>query len=267
MNTLRLRWQGVFALLSSLTVATGTAQKVSTQNSDGQPKYPAKTSSVQRLIRIEARLPGRRVYRAPSQYCGQDDPSDDSGNEKYRWPAESFPIKVYIAPGDCDTGYRSSFRTYLVEAFNTWAEASNHKVGWQLVSDRSKADLICSWVGELPMIATGQEAGRTRLTTRFNTETNEGMIHHGTMDLLTINTDGRPFSDAEMRRICLHEAGHAYGLEYHSPHHDDIMYRAVSPTQPCVLSQRDVANINDLYSSYPCCEISKANSGDSVPHS
>jgi predicted Zn-dependent protease len=171
--------------------------------------------------------------------------------EIYRWPENKLPIKVFIGAGECVKGYQSSFRQFLVEAYTKWADASNGKLSWQLVDSKADADVVCAWTDELPTIATGAEAGRTRVNTSFNTETREGIISHATMDLRTVSDDGRPFTQAEMKRICLHEVGHAFGIETHSPYHDDIMYHAVSPTQPPVLSQRDKYSIQELYRAYP----------------
>ncbi len=56
------------------------------------------------------------------------------------------------------------------------------------------------------------------------------------------------FDVSEVKKTCLHEFGHALGLQGHSSRPDDIMYHAISPRQSPTLTARDQATITGLYS-------------------
>jgi predicted Zn-dependent protease len=70
------------------------------------------------------------------------------------------------------------------------------------------------------------------------------------MQMLT-QLAGRDFGDEEVAKTCLHEAGHAFGLQGHSRVRDDIMYYAVSKDQEFKLSTRDINTISTLYANFP----------------
>lgn len=165
------------------------------------------------------------------------------------WPAERFPLKVYIEDGQGVPGYRSNFSSFVVEAFDTWDKVTNHKLSWSQVSNPQAADITIRWTDAVTERTEGTEAGRTAAVTRLNPMTGLGTISGAKMLFLT-RLPQRQFSDDEVRKTCLHEVGHALGLQGHSSNRNDIMYYAVSPTQG-QLTARDVATMNKLYDTYP----------------
>lgn len=168
----------------------------------------------------------------------------------YQWPVTKFPIKVYLEPGEGISGYRSNFNPLLRAAFDAWTEASNGRLSWIEVKEKSKADVVCRWSNVAKERAEGTEAGNTKTYTLFNTQTNCGTIKRATMDLLT-RLPERIFTDAEIQKTTLHEVGHAFGVACHSPQRHDIMFAAVSASQDPQLSDRDISTINRLYAGYP----------------
>lgn len=67
-----------------------------------------------------------------------------------------------------------------------------------------------------------------------------------TVTILT-HYKGKVLTDRDMRKVCLHELGHAFGMQGHSPFSNDIMYATTSRNQGERLSQRDITSMRSLY--------------------
>lgn len=167
-----------------------------------------------------------------------------------RWDEDRLPLKVFISDGNGVPGYRSSFKQIVTRSFDEWASASKNKLSWKEVDNERQADVILTWTPKLDGPENSPEAGRTSTRVRMNRATGMGVIDFAHIQIQTL-INRQQVADGEMWRIVLHEVGHAYGLQGHSPSNGDIMYRAVNPRQSPQLSSRDVATINRLYSGYP----------------
>jgi hypothetical protein len=168
----------------------------------------------------------------------------------YTWPADKLPIKVFVSDGKGVPGYRPEMGQYIRTSFDWWCQASGNKLAWVETTDANKADIVVNWTDKVFERPEGTEAGKTSCYTKLNTATGKGIIYGAKMQMLT-RLPGREFGDAEVSKTCLHEAGHAFGLQGHSHNRDDIMYYAVNPVQQFDLSARDKATMAHLYSSYP----------------
>lgn len=165
-----------------------------------------------------------------------------------RWAPDRFPLKIYFAPGRNVPGYRASFKAQMMDALNEWVSVSNGKLAWQEVPSPQQADIYCQWTAEVNRDRP-HEAGFTVAMARNNDRTPIRTMGKAKVTILT-HYNGKILTDRDMRKVCLHELGHAYGLQGHSPFSDDIMYATTSPYQGDRLSQRDVKSIQRLYSNY-----------------
>lgn len=166
----------------------------------------------------------------------------------FRWSPERLPIDVYIEDGSGVPGYRPHFKAMIERAFDEWCDTSKGLLRWRQVSNPRMADVICTWTNN-PTIRTGSvEAGQTRTLVQQNRYTGEGKIVNAQISILT-ELMGRPFSDINMYKTCLHEVGHALGLQGHSDVASDIMYPTVNDRQTAQLNQRDINTIARLYTS------------------
>ncbi|MBZ0185329.1 MAG: matrixin family metalloprotease, partial [Candidatus Obscuribacterales bacterium] len=57
-------------------------------------------------------------------------------------------------------------------------------------------------------------------------------------------------SDDDMKKVCLHEVGHALGINGHSSDNHDIMFFSESPSVWPALTKRDKLTIRLLYQGY-----------------
>jgi hypothetical protein len=172
----------------------------------------------------------------------------------YTWQLEKMPIKIWIGHGEGLPGYKPIFRDYIRRGFDTWCSASDGKLSWIEVDDPNKADVAVRWTDHVTERPEGTEAGRTSALTRLNSATGKGIVYGARMLFLT-RLPERLFTDLEVEKTCLHEAGHALGLQGHSPYRDDVMYYAVSPTLDPVLTQRDRNTLVKLYADVQAPEL------------
>jgi hypothetical protein len=168
----------------------------------------------------------------------------------YTWEANKMPIKVYVSDGRGVPGYRPQFGQFIRHAFDEWTAHSQNKLAWVEVQDPNQADVTVTWTNKITERPEGTEAGKTDAYTRYNRVTGKGIIYGAKMQFLT-RLPEREFSDNEVEKTCLHEAGHAFGLQGHSPYPDDIMYYAIQQRQHAELTDRDVNTMNKLYAAFP----------------
>jgi predicted Zn-dependent protease len=162
-----------------------------------------------------------------------------SGIQFARWK-DPAALKVYIKDGKGVEGYRSEFEESLRQAFDDWNESTGGKIGFEFVTDPSAAQMTVEWTSDLHSPALKAEAGNAQ------TMYTEDGIQSAQIHLLTVDPfkDG-PIGKNHLYNICLHEIGHALGLQGHSPYPEDIMYSSLYTQQG--LSNRDINTLFALY--------------------
>jgi predicted Zn-dependent protease len=160
-------------------------------------------------------------------------------NAMMRWPSPEN-IKVNIKDGTGINGYRPEFEEALRQAFDEWSESSNGKINFSIVAASDSADMTVTWTSDLHAPALKAEAGLA--TTSYGSNG----LNKADILLLTVDPlkDG-PVGKNMLYNVCLHEIGHALGLQGHSPTEGDIMYPALGVQQG--LSDRDINTLMALY--------------------
>lgn len=176
------------------------------------------------------------------------------GGKCFRWSQQKMPIRVFIAQGTPAIGFRESFGQDLSDALNEWSQATESRVTFMLVSDLTQADIYCDWTADpnhIVQSGTAVEGGLTRLTAQQRDNGPDVQISRARMTILTTGGGGSPRTDNEMKKVCLHEVGHAMGLNGHSGSNQDIMFYSEINSDWPVLSARDKSTIERLYANYP----------------
>ncbi|MBX9687165.1 MAG: tetratricopeptide repeat protein [Candidatus Obscuribacterales bacterium] len=173
-----------------------------------------------------------------------------SGGKVFHWMR--MPVRVLIMNGSGIAGYRDAYFQMLMDAFSIWAKGSDNRLAFSLANDPSQADIICEWTADQNRImesGRSLEGGLTKLSAQAQPG-GDAAIVKAQMTILT-HRSGQPLSDDEMKKVCLHEVGHALGINGHSSDNHDIMFFSESPSIWPALTKRDKATINRIYSNYP----------------
>jgi tetratricopeptide (TPR) repeat protein/predicted Zn-dependent protease len=219
-------------------------------------KYIRENPSSPKVADLRQRISGlRQQAKQPGNEPGAASQNDylasaASGGRWFHWMR--FPVRVCIAGGAGVGGYRDSFSKLLIESFSMWAQGSENRLAFALVNDPSQAEIYCTWTDNPNQVAEGGravEGGLTKLSGQPQMNGDIG-IANARMILLT-NRGGTPLSDDDMRKVCLHEVGHALGINGHSSNNSDVMFYTESPTVWPALTNRDKATICGLYRAYP----------------
>lgn len=209
---------------------------------------------------IQQRIQGlkKQMQEARAQMPGQLPSGGDdylanaaAGGKYFRW--SRMPIRVCIASGAGVPGYRDSYYQALIDAFSQWAVGSENRISFFLAPDPSQSDIFCDWTADPNRIAEqgrAVEGGLTKLNGQPFPNGVDVAIMSARMTILT-NRGGIPLSDDDMKKVCLHEVGHALGINGHSNNNVDVMFFSESPAIGPLLTQRDRATICRLYGNYP----------------
>ncbi len=188
------------------------------------------------VLESEAR---NAAQKRNAENSGDDYLAAVAGSNLLRWKTDK-PISVYVKDGTGVDGYRTEYEESLRQAFDEWTEATSGKIKFVFVTDPSTAQMTVIWTNDLHAPAMTAEAGIAR------TSFGGSGIENAEISLLTLDPlkDG-PLGKNRLFNTCLHEIGHALGLQGHSPHTDDIMSGTLIVQQG--LSPRDIRTINALY--------------------
>jgi predicted Zn-dependent protease len=173
------------------------------------------------------------VIRKTGDYC-----DEMVAGTAQRWSADRFPLRVYIEPSG-GAGFRPSCPNLVEQALSQWTAVSGYRLTFTRSNDAANADIVVSWMP----CATATECGNT--STRYVPDRAGNRLI--TSALVQISTwEQGPISDGELKKICLHELGHALGLK-HSSNPLDIMFWQSNRNQICNLGPRDGNTIRRFY--------------------
>jgi len=171
----------------------------------------------------------------------------DTTVDLFRWPEHRLPVRFWADS-------RSNM-TFLVErAIRVWeGQFLYNEFRGELVSDSNRADVIVTWADSVPpdvppdTTPPNSCGGNTVLDFDTTGTALSGPIHVYLSVLGVSATTARV--QGCMRRLAIHEIGHALGLLRHSPYPEDIM--SGSPDATNLPSPFDRRSIETLYHMTP----------------
>lgn len=183
-----------------------------------------------------------------------------------RFDPDQMPIRVWVEPPVFDPSVQDEFVPVPAEAYveavdqalTVWQEALEGRVAFERVDRRDQASLRIDLIGrEAPLI----EDGRRRLgmaeklvdacrTTGWDPEADRLKVRFDLPELVIhLADESGLLPPIIVRRLVVHELGHALGMRGHSPSPGDVMYPelADAPGRD-ELSIQDVNSFIALYS-------------------
>jgi predicted Zn-dependent protease len=158
-----------------------------------------------------------------------------------RWPATRTPIRVCVDESST-SGFGAGSRETVMQAVNQWVSAEP-RLRVAEVDDPNQADIVYA----RPNAAIGGGAGgRTTFEESTDARGNRWLtkvnvkLTAATVDFDQMNSAQRN----QLYNLALHESGHAFGIDGHSPSGLDVMYWK-SPLLR--LSERDISTIRRIY--------------------
>lgn len=165
-----------------------------------------------------------------------------------KWQAKRMPLRLFVARGSSIPSYRPEFDEQLRQACQAWTQATGGIVTFTAAKERNNSDIEVTWSNKRSEAVIVTEAGHTRIF-----EDRDG-INKATIKLFTVPplSTPQPITEDAMHVACLHELGHALGIQGHSKDPRDIMapsFKYIRSANGVViaLSQRDCNTIARLY--------------------
>lgn len=144
-----------------------------------------------------------------------------------RW--DHMPLSVFI---DSRTPVNPSYVTDFRLALDTWKEATNNLISFQLANGKDTADVTVTWADKLRERSL-DAAGDTNI--QFYNRTNFKILTKADIELLN-KIESKTPTDFDMINLAAHEVGHALGLD-----HNNVEGSVMSPVLK--IPSKEIKNI------------------------
>ena len=171
--------------------------------------------------------------------------------ESHTWQNNLLPIKVCILKNPKRPEIYADFRRIAKAALDEWCTAIGGAMRYEFVDLPSRASLVCTYTDDPSEVRSDHEVGTNGNTTVHIANINNQIDRTNSVILVAKKSGGKRLSPATIMKLCMHEIGHAMGLNGHSPNNHDVMFWTSNvPTIRPALSERDKNTIKRLYVEY-----------------
>lgn len=162
----------------------------------------------------------------------ENDATDYANQVEHKvWPHHKFPLTIWIADQvSHQDGFDQSNSDLIYDSFEKWAQ----RCQWFQIARANKADESIAKI-------VVKQAGPGDLQSGSGGQTNFSFNDAGELNRVDIRVY---IPSPNLQSLILHEAGHALGIDGHSPYSDDLMWWK----SPLInISNRDVETMKVIY--------------------
>jgi predicted Zn-dependent protease len=165
-----------------------------------------------------------------------------------KWHVADFPIKVFVRKNVQLPEFYDQFDQMVRDALNQWCRATDNIVKYKFVEDKETANLLFDYTERREQVSREHDPNLEG-TADNRTRMKDLSIDWSNITVLVKDVPGaaafkKPY---QIKKLLLHEIGHALGLHGHSPNPEDVMFPAATPATFTTLSKRDVNTIRVVY--------------------
>jgi tetratricopeptide (TPR) repeat protein len=164
-----------------------------------------------------------------------------------KWTMDAMPLKAYIMPNPKIASFHKEFTETVRNAMDQWCNATNGIVSYKFVDKAEGANLVWSYTDSEDDTNAVCERGLDGATD-LKVHAIDDKPELATIAILVKDKPIGPLRNRQiLAKICLHEMGHALGMNGHSPNSHDVMYCSANIDDKAALSPRDKNTIRKLY--------------------
>jgi hypothetical protein len=165
-----------------------------------------------------------------------------------KWHKDAIPIKVYVRKNIQIPEFYEQFASIVRDSLDQWCAASGGALAYKLVNTKDAANVVCDYTDHRELLDPDHELG-IEGSTKNRVRMDDNATDWANLVILVKDRPGAPRFRTRifLTRTCLHELGHVFGMQGHSPNSNDVMYAAATLKDVPMLSERDKATIKQVY--------------------
>ena len=165
-----------------------------------------------------------------------------------KWANNAMPFKVYVRQNPQIPSFYRPFTDMVHDSMEEWCNASGNTFSYRFVDNAESANLIWDYTDHRELCTSIHELGM-EAATEMRIRMDDNKTDRANIVILVKDTPTASTfrSSVFLKRVCLHELGHALGMHGHSPNKHDIMFPSAVWDGEDKLSERDKNTIRRIY--------------------
>lgn len=196
---------------------------------------------------LNLKLHGKDVAIIRERLARLEEIKDDQSREDYfngsqvsRWLSKNLPLKIAVVLEPHLALSKDKLTDLVSQAAKSWSQASDGYLNFVISNDDKNAHIRIYFQKG---IITGPYEINLHSGDNFGESNYLGILERATIKIPVSPTS----TTKDLAHVCLHELGHALGLQGHSASPGDVMFPWTVPSSRDVVSSRDKKTLRRLY--------------------